>query len=60
MVLVAGPPGGMQLLLPPRGRAPDRAEVERFKEQQRARGFEVRERSGGVLEIRPAPEGAAR
>jgi hypothetical protein len=60
MMLVSGRAGGVQLLAPVNGKLPDRAEVQRFKEMQQARGIEVRELSGGTLELRPAVKGVQR
>jgi hypothetical protein len=60
MILVSGRRGGVQVLAPVNGKRPDRAEVQRFKDMQQASGIEVRELSGGTLELRPAVKGVER
>ncbi len=60
MRLVPAPRGAASVELLPLGRPPDRAQVERFKAQQKVLGYTVTETAAGGLMIRsdpPAPGG---
>jgi hypothetical protein len=52
MMLVPGPPAAPKVLLPMRG-PPERAQVERFRAQQKLKGNKVTELPGGGLAVEP-------
>jgi hypothetical protein len=61
MMLAVSQANGTAVLVPVRqGQLPDPAQVERFRAAQRAAGFEVRELTGGSLEIRRLPPAKVR
>jgi hypothetical protein len=60
LYLVPAPPGQPRVLIPVRGAKIDRAELERFKNQEQAKGNTVEELKGGGLLIRAPALGRSR